>query len=125
MTIDTLGSLSSGRDRGMVTADTAATPPVAGMRAPAVAIETPEAVKPKDAPASMDELKAAVGKLNDSMQANDRSLQFSIDEDSKRTVVKLIDVNTKEVVRQYPTEEALRISKSLDNFKGMLINHTV
>jgi len=127
MTIDTLGTLSGGRERTAIAGDTStgAAQQTAGTRAPAVPTLTPEAVKTKDAPTSMDELKDAVGKLNASMQANSRSLEFSIDEDSKRTVVKLIDVNTKEVVRQYPTEEALRISKSLDGFMGRLIHQAV
>ena len=127
MTIDTLGTLSGGRERKTINSDTLTglAPQTAGTRSPALATQTPEAVKAKESPTSMDELKDAVGKLNASMQANSRSLEFSIDEDSKRTVVKLIDVNTKEVVRQYPTEEALRISKSLDSFTGKLIHQAV
>jgi flagellar protein FlaG len=127
MTIDTLGGLPGGRERAFLAGDAAAAPAkqADGLRAPVVPTQTPEAVKAKDAPTSMDELKDAVGKLNASMQADARSLQFSIDEDSKRTVVKLIDVNTQEVVRQYPTEEALRLSKSLDSFLGRLIHQAV
>ncbi|GGY77182.1 flagellar protein FlaG [Pseudoduganella plicata] len=127
MTIDTLGGLPGGAGRGLVGNDTTAnaTQQAAGIRPPVVATQTPDAVKAKDAPVPMDELKDAVGKLNANMQANARSLQFSIDEDSKRTVVKLIDVNTQEVVRQYPTEEALRLSKSLDSLLGRLIHQAV
>ena len=127
MTIDTLGGLPGGRERTLVGSDTpaSAAQQTAGTRPPVVATRTPDAVKAKDAPVPMDELKEAVGKLNANMQANGRSLEFSIDEDSKRTVVKLIDVSTKEVVRQYPTEEALRISKSLDSFMGRLIHQAV
>jgi len=127
MTIDTLGGLPGGRERALVGNDTSApaTQQTAGIRPPVVATQTPDAVKAKDEPVPMDELKEAVGKLNASMQENGRSLEFSIDEDSKRTVVKLIDVSTKEVVRQYPTEEALRISKSLDSFMGRLIHQAV
>jgi len=127
MTIDTLGGLPGGTGRALVGNDTGAnaTQQAGGTRPPVVATQTPDAVKAKDAPVPMDELKDAVGKLNASMRDNGRSLEFSIDEDSKRTVVKLIDVSTKEVVRQYPTEEALRISKSLDSFMGRLIHQAV
>ncbi|QBE64854.1 flagellar protein FlaG [Pseudoduganella lutea] len=67
-----------------------------------------------------DELKDAVGKLNASVHA--QNLEFSIDEDSKRTVVKVVDSATKEVVRQMPTEEALEIAKALDKAFGLLIS---
>jgi len=76
------------------------------------------------APASRDDLSAAVKKMNESLPASAQSLQFSIDEDSKDIVVKVIDQNTKEVVRQIPTEEALDIAKSLDKMRGLLIRQT-
>jgi flagellar protein FlaG len=75
-------------------------------------------------PASREDLSSAVKKLNESMQASSQSLEFSIDEDSKDIVVKVIDQNTKEVVRQMPSEEALHIAKSLDKMRGLLIHET-
>ena len=86
----------------------------------AVAAKKPAA----GAAASRDDLTAAVKKINDSMPASAQSLQFSIDEDSKDIVVKVIDQSTKEVVRQIPTEEALEIAKSLDKMRGLLIHQT-
>ena len=76
------------------------------------------------APASREDLSAAVKKMNESLPASAQSLQFSIDEDSKDIVVKVIDQNTKEVVRQIPTEEALDIAKSLDMMRGLVIRET-
>ncbi|CDG81908.1 flagellar protein FlaG [Janthinobacterium agaricidamnosum] len=64
------------------------------------------------------ELKQAVSDLNKSPQATAQGLVFSIDEDSKRTVVKVIDQSTKEVLRQIPTVEALQIAKSLESAQG-------
>lgn len=71
---------------------------------------------------SRDELKTAVDKLNQSMTASSQDLEFSVDEDSKQTVVKLVDRNTHEVLRQMPTKEALEIAKSLDKAMGRLID---
>jgi len=48
------------------------------------------------------------------------SVQFSIDGD--RTIVKVIDKETNQVIRQIPSEEAIAISESLDKLQGMLIN---
>jgi flagellar protein FlaG len=81
--------------------------------------------KPRSADGSeptKDEIKSAVDKLNLSMTAASQDLEFSVDEDSKQTVVKLVDRNTHEVLRQMPTKEALEIAKSLDKAMGKLID---
>jgi flagellar protein FlaG len=69
-----------------------------------------------------EQVKDAVKQINQSMQANNQSLEFSVDEDSKETVVKIVDLKTREVVRQIPTPEALEIAKSLDKMMGLLIS---
>jgi len=117
MTIDTLGPLPPARaDRGYTTD---AIVPAHRTAAGAKADTTTATTAARTATGSMDELKDAVGKLNASVHA--QSVEFSIDEDSKRTVVKVVDVATKEIVRQMPTEEALQIAKSLDKAMGLLI----
>lgn len=120
MTIDTLGPLPPARaDRGYTTdAIVPAHRTAAGAKADTT-MTTTATTAASTATGSMDELKDAVGKLNASVHA--QSVEFSIDEDSKRTVVKVVDVATKEIVRQMPTEEALQIAKSLDKAMGLLI----
>jgi flagellar protein FlaG len=85
--------------------------------------KTADADKP-----SHEDVSAAVDKMNEAMLGSSQSLQFSIDEDSKDIVVKVIDQSTKEVVRQIPSKEALQIAKSLDKsidkMQGLLINQT-
>lgn len=94
---------------------------------PSASTDTNAATNKKPDP-SRDEVDAAVKKLNDSMLGSSQTLQFSVDHDTKEIVVKLIDQNTKEVVRQMPSEEALRIAKSIDasmdKMQGRLIDHT-
>jgi flagellar protein FlaG len=82
--------------------------------------------KPADgAKPSHEDVSAAVKKMNEAMLGSSQSLQFSIDEDSKDIVVKVIDQSTKEVVRQIPSKEALQIAKSIDKMQqGLLINQT-
>jgi flagellar protein FlaG len=82
-----------------------------------------------DAKPSHEDVAAAVDKMKEAMLGSSQSLQFSIDEDSKDIVVKVIDQSTKEVVRQIPSKEALQIAKSLDKSidkmqQGLLINQT-
>jgi flagellar protein FlaG len=70
-----------------------------------------------------EQVQDAVKQINQAMRTNNQALEFSIDEDSKETVVKIVDQKTKEVVRQIPTPEALEIAKSLDKVMGLLISH--
>ncbi|MCX7178486.1 MAG: flagellar protein FlaG [Proteobacteria bacterium] len=50
-------------------------------------------------------------------------LQFSVDHTSGRSVIRITDPSTNEVIRQIPSEEALQIAKGLDQFqKGLLLH---
>jgi flagellar protein FlaG len=48
-------------------------------------------------------------------------LRITIDESLNRPVVRVVDSNSGELVRQVPSEEALRIAKRLDALSGLLI----
>ncbi|SCY07411.1 flagellar protein FlaG [Nitrosospira sp. Nl5] len=50
------------------------------------------------------------------------TLEFSIDPDTGRAVVKIIDSATRDLVRQIPMEEMLVLAKSLDQLKGLLLH---
>jgi len=67
------------------------------------------------------QLAQAVDDLNKRFKDSHTDLRFSIDEDSGRTVVAVIDAENGAVLRQMPTEEALRVSKALDEALGTLI----
>ncbi|ATQ75657.1 hypothetical protein CR152_14825 [Massilia violaceinigra] len=88
--------------------------------APSAAIGKTEAAKEAAEP-DPAEVTKVVGEINVAMQALSRNIEFSIDADSKRTVVKVIDQTTKEVIRQMPTAEALEIGKALEKVQGLLI----
>lgn len=76
------------------------------------------------APASgAAQLAQTVGHLNQAMKTRESGVEFEIDEDSHRTVIKVVDQQTKELIRQMPSAEALEIAKALDRAQGLLINH--
>ena len=62
--------------------------------------------------------------INKTIQAASQNLEFSVDKDTHTVVVKIIDQQTKQVLRQIPTEEAMDIAKSLDKLQGLLIKQT-
>lgn len=70
---------------------------------------------------SKTELKNSVDAINQFLKDNSE-VHFSIDEDSGLSVVKVIDTETKKVLRQFPSEQSLEIGKNLGKLKGMLIN---
>ena len=73
-------------------------------------------------PVTQEAVAAAVQSANAYVQSVSSSLQFSLDKDTGHTVVKMIDTQTEEVLRQFPSEEMLAISKSIDRMQGLLIN---
>jgi flagellar protein FlaG len=92
----------------------------ASARAPAIA--KPEAVAVAVAPTpSKADLKNSVDAINRFLQVNSE-VHFSIDEDSGQSVVKVIDTETKKVLRQFPSEQSLEIGKNLSSLKGLLID---
>lgn len=67
-------------------------------------------------------LNKAVQDLQRGVQNLQRSLEFSVDEASGRTVIKVVDKDTKEVIRQIPEEDVLALAARLaDAQSGMLV----
>ncbi|GLQ01075.1 hypothetical protein GCM10007891_29280 [Methylophaga thalassica] len=66
-------------------------------------------------------LRDKVAQLNDYMQNMNRNLQFSVDDTSGDTVIKVIDSETEEVVRQIPSEEILEARHAIEKYRGILL----
>jgi len=62
---------------------------------------------------SKEQVKEVVEQLNNHAQAVNRDLHFSVDDESGKTVIKVINSETAELVRQIPSEEVLRLSKTI------------
>lgn len=85
-------------------------------------VAQPVAPNPVPAAPSAEDVREAADKINKVLQSLVSSnLQFSVDQDSGQTIVRVVDVETKDVIRQIPNEEALAIAKSLGKFQGLLI----
>ena len=68
-----------------------------------------------EAQAMQERITAAVAQMNEYIQATQRDLQFSYDQGSGETIVKVLDRTTQEVIRQIPDETFLRIAQNLNN----------
>lgn len=60
-----------------------------------------------------EELDDAVSQLNDFVQSVQRDLQFEVDNERGATIVRVVDQQTQEVIRQIPDEVALRLAEKL------------
>jgi len=90
-----------------------------------VAQAPPPAQDAKDVQDTQDkgqQLDQAVKAVSDFIKQANNSLAFSVDDESGTTIVKVIDNDTKEVIKQIPSEEMLAIAKALDSIKGLLIH---
>ncbi|WP_288842457.1 flagellar protein FlaG [uncultured Deefgea sp.] len=75
-----------------------------------------------DRESSKEERENAVKMLNDVIKASsNETLQFAIDDETDIRLVKLIDINTKETIRQFPSEEIVDIARAMQKLQGMMI----
>ncbi len=93
-------------------------PAIKGASAPVL---TSGAVQQPDAATAQSQLGQALQSINKALQGQSSNLEFTVDSDSNRTIVKVVDQQTKEIIRQMPSLEAIEISKALDKLQGLLV----
>lgn len=71
-----------------------------------------------------DQVANAVDKINQVVQLASQGVEFSLNNDFNKLIVKVVDQQTNEVIRQIPSEEVLEIARSLDKLQGLLIRQT-
>lgn len=98
-----------------------------GKSAPPANAATARAAPPVNAepsPVSEAQLKEAVAAANESFAVHSNSIEFSIDAQHGTTIVKVVDKNTGQIIRQMPSREMIELAKALDQTKVMLIRRT-
>jgi len=83
-------------------------------------------IKDSNVSANAQPSREAVAKAAEQIQTfvkeMGRNLDFSIDETTGYNVVKVVNPDTNEVVRQLPSEELLKIARSMENWNSVLVN---
>ncbi|MBO6754552.1 MULTISPECIES: flagellar protein FlaG [Spongiibacter] len=69
----------------------------------------------------IEKTEQAVAKLNEILRDRERDLEFSVDETTGRTILKVIHAESGEVIRQIPPEELLQITRTFIEGTGSLI----
>lgn len=96
----------------------------------AVNIERPNGDVQKNKDAMFAEVKQNLEKLNNYIPVTATNLVFEFDEEGDPPVIKVLDKEGKEVIREIPTEEFREVAKALEEFadklssKGLLFNRS-
>lgn len=70
--------------------------------------------------ASREQVNKAVESISDFVQSVRRNINFSVDDTSGRIVVKVIDSESGDLLRQIPSEEALELAENLSSAGSVL-----
>ena len=83
-------------------------------------------IKPSSVDASSQPTREVVAKaaadLQQFVQSMGRNLSFSVDESTGYHVVRVVNPNTGELVRQLPSEELLKISRDFQRLNNVLVS---
>lgn len=83
-------------------------------------ITEPRKTLQKEKP-SAEEVKKDLDAINTQLKLMNRSIQFSIDEGSHDVVVRLIDKESGEVIKQLPPESILRLRERMAEMSGLMV----
>ena len=76
-------------------------------------------------PASAEAAKQAAVRINEFLKSSAANVEFTVDAASDDVIVRVIDSETRQLIRQMPTEETLAISRALDRLSGLLLAQKV
>jgi flagellar protein FlaG len=98
---------------------------VATAKDPLAPAKVQEVAAVDDKPHTREDLEKAVGDIRDFVQSSQRKLDFSIDDSTGRVVVKVIATESGDVIRQLPSETALKLAQSLSEAGSLLFDDKV
>jgi len=65
-------------------------------------------------------LQQVVTELNQMMGMTSTKLSFSVDRESNKMVIRVVDAETQEVIRQIPSEDAINVAHHIHSLMGIL-----
>jgi len=114
-----------------ITAMPAAGPPAAAAPQKAVArdvrvraaVPAPAPPAP-ETPAGSANVEKVARQVAQTLRSLANDLEFSVDAESGRVLLRVRDKETQELIRQIPSEEMLAIADALDRLQGLLLKQT-
>lgn len=71
---------------------------------------------------TQEDLTEAVDKLNKTAVIFNRSLRFQVHDETKKTMVSVVDITNDKVIRQIPNEEVLDLVARMDDYMGLIFD---
>lgn len=68
-----------------------------------------------------DSVREAVSRINEYVQQTQRTLDFQLDESSGKTIIRVYDKLSSEMIRQIPSELALELAQKLNDEEPSLL----
>ncbi len=69
-----------------------------------------------------EKVKEAIDKMNADLRFKRTGCEFTYHEECNRVSIKLYDTNTKEVIREIPSEDTIKMLEKLNEIAGLLID---
>ena len=76
----------------------------------------------KESQITQDVVAKAATQIQNFVQEMGRNLSFTVDETTGYNVVRVMNPETNEVIRQLPSEELLKIARSMEQLNNVLVN---
>lgn len=87
---------------------------------PSIAVDPLQGKQMPEPP--QEELDSALAQLRQAIELRaPNELQFSVDKETGKTVIRIVDSKTGDVLRQIPPRELIEIAKSIDRMQGLLV----
>jgi flagellar protein FlaG len=74
---------------------------------------------------SAEQIHKDLDVINEQLKSLNTSIQFSIDDKSDEVVVRIVDKESGEVIRQIPPESIVRLRDSLKDMSGLIVEKKV
>lgn len=63
------------------------------------------------------EIKTAFDEISEFMQLYNRNVNFSMDEESEKTVIKVFDTESNELIKQFPSDELIELAQKIKGLR--------
>lgn len=96
--------------------------PSSAPAAEGVAVSPPaNAAGGNDGAVAPHDVHEVVGRANTALQQMTQAVEFEVDKSTQSTVVRLVDTQDHQVLRQIPSEEMLEIAHALERMQAALV----
>ena len=99
--------------------------PTRSTEAVSMPVQTSTAAQQQKAEPSLEEVKRAASLVQDVIQAKASNLTFAVAQDAGKTIVRLTDKQSGEVILQIPSKEMIAIASQIDKLAGMFVQQKV